>query len=216
MREAEGQVETKKSEIAEHVLDSGRKAVAAKDSVATIETWEGEIREYTSLTGLVVENTLKILNIKRMRPEIINKMPATVDITDYNEAKEYAVKQARVLQKEKDPKNATLDLNEDEGEKKKVTFDDTPAQEETYSADELLAWMGKGPGKGNKGPGQKGSKGGFPGNCNYCGVFGHRINECRKKDADMKGKGKGQGQQQSPGWGSPSPPNGKGKGQKGP
>ena len=73
--------------------------------------------------------------------------------------------------------------------------------------------MGKGTGKGGKSPGQKGGKGSFQGNCHYCGVFGHRINECRKKDADMKGKGKGQGQAQSPGWGNPNNPKGKGKGQ---
>ena len=103
----------------------GRKARAAKDVVAAIEKWEGELWEYTSLTGFAVENILKILNLKRMLPEAIKNMLATVDITDYNEAKEYAIKQARVLQKEKDPKNATLDFNEDEAEKKKVTFEDT-------------------------------------------------------------------------------------------
>ena len=42
-RDAEGQVETKRSEITEKVYYSGRKAVAAKDVVATIETWEGEL-----------------------------------------------------------------------------------------------------------------------------------------------------------------------------
>ena len=32
---------------------------------------------------------------------------------------------------------------------------------------------------------------GFQGNCLYCGVWGHRLNGCRKKTADMeKGKGK--------------------------
>ena len=111
------QVETKKQEIIEQVFYSGRKAVAAKDVVTSIETWEGEHREYTSLTGLVVENTLKILNLKRMLPEAIKNMLQFVEITEYNEAKEYAIKQARVFQKEKDPKTTTLDLNEDEGEK---------------------------------------------------------------------------------------------------
>ena len=40
LRDAEGQVETKRSEIIEKVFNSGRKAVAAKNVVATIETWE--------------------------------------------------------------------------------------------------------------------------------------------------------------------------------
>ena len=149
------------------VFYSGRKAVAAKDVAATIETWEGELREYTSLTGLAVDNTLKLLNLKRMLPEAIRKMLQTVELTDYTEAKEYAMKQARVLQKE-NPKSPTLDLNEDEevtGErKKKVKFEEeTPEKEESYTNDELLAWMGKGSTKGNKGSGPKGGKWGLPG-----------------------------------------------------
>ena len=103
LRNAEGQVETKRSEITEKVFYSGRKAVAAKDVVATIETWEGELREYTSLTGLAVDNTLKLLNLKRMLPEAIRNMLQTVELTDYTAAEEYAIKQARVLQQEKDP-----------------------------------------------------------------------------------------------------------------
>ena len=61
-------------------------------------------------------------------------------------------------------------------------------EEESYDKcmkDELLAWLKKGNGKGNKSPGAKGNKGGFQGNCLYCGAWGHRLNECRKKDADM-------------------------------
>ena len=75
---------------------------------------------------------------------------------------------------------------------------------EGKSKDELLAWI-KGGGKGPKGSGPKGNKGGFQGTCHYCGIYGHRINECRKKDSDMKGKGKGQSQSPNPNWGPPNP-----------
>ena len=54
--------------------------------------------------------------------------------------------------------------------------------------------------------------GGFQGNCHYCGAYGHRINECRKKDADMKGKGKG-GSGIAPPFAEWTPYKGKGKGQ---
>ncbi len=68
-----------------------------------------------------------------------------------------------------EPKTSTLDLNENEeseNKKKKVQFEEgTPEKEESYTKDELLAWMGKRPGKGSKGSGTKGSKGGFQGNC---------------------------------------------------
>ena len=198
LREAEGQMETKRQEITERVFYSGRKAVAAKDVAATIETWEGELRAYTELTGNTVDNTLQVLNLKRILPESIRKMLQTMKNTTYAEAKEYALKQARALHKEKDP-SQPLDLAENEEEKRrkeeknerKVKFEDDPNEGESYTHDELLAWIGKGPGKGGKGGGKKGSKGKFEGNCHYCGAYGHRISECRKKDADMKGKGQG-------------------------
>jgi len=101
LRDAEGQIETKRTEVTEKVFYSGRKAVAAKDVVATIATWEEELREYTMLTGLEVDNTLKLLNLKRILPEEIEEMLQTVEITEYPLAKEYAIKQARALQKKK-------------------------------------------------------------------------------------------------------------------
>ena len=97
LRDAEGQVETKRSEITEKVFYSGRKAVAPKDVVSTIETWEEELREYKMLTGLDVDNTLKLLNLKRTLPEEVEDMLRTVEITDYALAKVYAIKQARAV-----------------------------------------------------------------------------------------------------------------------
>ena len=80
-------------------------------------------------------------------------------------------------------------------------------------------WLGleKGPARvAQKEPTQKGARarstGGVQGNSLYCGTWGHRLNECRKKTADMeKGTGKGTGQ----GWNSPNYGKGKGKDQKG-
>ena len=58
LREAEGQMETKRQEITERGFYSGRKAVAAKDVAATIETWEGQLRAYKNLTGNTVDLSL--------------------------------------------------------------------------------------------------------------------------------------------------------------
>ena len=103
MRDAEGQVEVKKDEITEKVFYSGRKAVAARDVAPTIEAWEGELREYTTLTGKVMENSLKMINLERMLPESIRKMFQTVEIKEYTKAKEYALKQVRARNREKGP-----------------------------------------------------------------------------------------------------------------
>ena len=87
---------------------SGRKAVAAKDVAIMIGKWEGEFREYTTLSGFFAENILKRLNLKRMLPKAIKDMVQTVELIHYSEAKEYVIKQARVLQNEKGPEDLKL------------------------------------------------------------------------------------------------------------
>ena len=92
-----------------------RKAVAAKDVVSTLEAYEGDIREYQILTGNQMDNTMMVVNLKKMMPEVIRERLETLDLQTYAEAKEYAIKQARNLKKP--GKTSTLDLNEDEEEK---------------------------------------------------------------------------------------------------
>ena len=99
LREAEGQVPTKRSEITEKVFHPDRKAVAAKDVVATIEAYEADIREYQNLTGSTMDNTIKVLSLKKMLPDVIRERLDTLDVQDYLLAKEYAIKQARILKK---------------------------------------------------------------------------------------------------------------------
>ena len=48
---------------------------------------------------------------------------------------------------------------------------------------ETLMSLMKGKGEGFKGEG-KGAK--FDGICHHCGIYGHRMNECRKKDEAMR------------------------------
>lgn len=137
----------------------------------------------------------KVLSLKKMLPEVIRERLDTLHVQDYPAAKEYAIKQARLLKKGSN--TSTIDLNEDEDEveekKKRTRFqDESPeAGNEESQCNEFLAWMGKGPGKGNKGPGGKSKGKGFQENCLHCGVWGHRLNECPKQNTDMeKGKGK--------------------------
>jgi hypothetical protein len=99
LREAEGQVPTKRSEITETVFHPDRKAVAAKDVVSTIEAYEADVREYQNLTGSTMDNTIKELSLKKMLPEVIRERLDTLDVQDYPAAKEYAIKQARLLKK---------------------------------------------------------------------------------------------------------------------
>ena len=63
LREAEGQVSQKRSEISEKVYSPDRKAVAAKDVVLTLEAYESDNREYQILTGNKVDNDLMVVNL---------------------------------------------------------------------------------------------------------------------------------------------------------
>ena len=76
-----------------------RKAVAAKDVVSTLEAYEGDIREYQIVTGNRMDNTMMVVNLKKMMPEVIRERLETLDLETYAEAKEYAIKQARNLKK---------------------------------------------------------------------------------------------------------------------
>ena len=213
-----GQVDTKKQEITERVFYSGRKAVTAKDVAPTIESWEGELREYTNLTGHTVDNNLKVLNLKRILPEAIRRMLQTVQITGYSEAKEYALKQARVLQKEKDPKSTSLDLAEDGEEQvdkkrteKEVKFEDDQNDEETYTHDELLAWIGKRAQERRQGKWQEGIQGQVRGELPL--LWNLRPSHQRVQEEGRGHEGQGQGVRVIPrtGVGPSLPQQGKGK-----
>ena len=109
-----------------------------------------------------MESNLKMINLERMLPESIRKMLQTVEIEEYTKAKEYAIKQVRAFNREKDPKPKALELNGEEDETKQVSFEETPNREVVYTNDEWLCYMGKGAGKGGKGFGQKGGKRSVP------------------------------------------------------
>ncbi len=111
-REAEGQVPTNQSEITEKVFPPDRKAVAAKDVVATIEAYEADVRVYQNLTSITMDNARRVLNQEKMLPEVIRERLETHGRKTDTAAKEYAINQARMLKK--GSKTSTLDLNEDE------------------------------------------------------------------------------------------------------
>ena len=51
MRDAEGQVGTKKLELTTKLYDANIKASTAKELPAAISQWEGDIREFEGLSG---------------------------------------------------------------------------------------------------------------------------------------------------------------------
>ena len=95
VREAEGQIETRKTELTEKLHDPRRKPVEAKDLVQALEKLEAERREYEEITGEPPNEPALLLALKRTLPQVIRERLQTVDVSGYRASKEYALKQAR-------------------------------------------------------------------------------------------------------------------------
>ena len=94
VREAEGQIEARKTELTERLHDPHRKAVGAKDLVQTFEKLEAERREYEAITGKSPDEPALLLALKRVLPKVIRSMLQTVEVTGYKASKKYVLKQA--------------------------------------------------------------------------------------------------------------------------
>lgn len=144
MRDAEGQVETKKIEITENIFDANRKPVASNIVVTAISQWEGELRECTNPARREAEDSIKVAHLEKMLPKTIRNMLQTVGFTSFKGCKEHVLEQARTQRDGKQNVTTTaaldIDLSEEEGEKK----EEGAVTEDKYSNNEWLCWMGKG------------------------------------------------------------------------
>ena len=91
--------------------------------------------------------------------------------------------------KKSKPTNVPMDIGNISSETRDAN-DDTSTRNEEETSHELA--MMKGSGKGEH----------FPGYCNYCWKYGHKVSQCHQKTIDMKGKGKGGDQDKGKGKGS--------------
>ena len=101
VREAEGQIEARKTELTEKLHDPNRKAVEAGNLAAAVEQLESELREFEAITGKEPDEHAMVLALKRMLPKAIREMLQTIEKDGYKESKEYALKQARALRNER-------------------------------------------------------------------------------------------------------------------
>ena len=154
VREADGQIEARATELTEKLHDPNRKAVEAKDLAQAVEKLEAELREIEAITGKAPEEHSKLLALERMMPKGIRSMLQTVEIEGYKASKEYALKQARAIRNERVG-------SESQGAHKAGTADKVPGMDrldhveenegETPDDQEALALQGKGKGKWGQG-----------------------------------------------------------------
>jgi len=188
---------------------------------SAIEEWEMAVTKFENTEGTKLSEQTRMFGLRQLVPEDLEKdIIRSHSLTKYAEVKKYITEQVSVRRDMKSasgPVPMELDLA-------KKLLSSMEAQEgpqgeaggehdHDHGAGEgggddgrqcedcgeeggdvmtkLLAMIkGKGKGKGGKGQGK------FDGNCSYCGVYGHRLNQCWKKDKDMaeaRGKGKGKG-----------------------
>ena len=139
--------------------------------VSTLESFDNETRKYTEVTGEPVDDAIKVMTMKKLILDKIRDMLQTADLTSYQECKDYAIKQARVIKNnrassEPAPCGPALDSALKENSTAQPT---TPAKEtRVYTPQEEEEWLmfTTGRGKGKKGKGPKG-------HCFKCGEHGH-------------------------------------------
>ena len=181
------------------------------DINSAIEDWETNAELFAKTEGKVTENT-RIFAIRQIVPEQLEQdILKSTTLKTYEGIRSYITEQ---IASKRDVKNTSkgpvsLDLSVEqylaammtgEGTGEWEEKDENPENEcfpcESVTKEQLMSFvkgqMGKG-GKGGKGK-DGGGKGKFDGLCHHCGIYGHRINQCWKKDKEMeKGKSKGKG-----------------------
>ena len=188
-----------------------------------IEEWELNVKLFERTENIKLSPQTRIFSVRQIVPEELERdiICGSSTLTTFEKVHAYIAEQVSVRRDVKNEAKGPVQM-EMEGFKKTLAtlLEEDDDQEEDGEADygyggkdgqgeegklstmeQLLSFVKgyKGGGKGGKG------KGKFDGNCHHCGVYGHRIGDCWKKDQEVKGKGKDGGN-------SYYGPKGKGKG----
>ena len=180
---------------------SPKRAKNYGEVIANIEEWETNVALFEKIEERPLNQTTKIYAIRQIAPEELEKdvVRLSSTLTSYDQVKSYIFEQVATRRDAKGVQKGpvAMDLNVMEmmtnlfggPEEKEIDENKCGLCDEENAKEKLKQMFTFYKGKaGGKGFGGKG----FNGTCHHCGEFGHRLNECRKKDAEMsKGKGKG-------------------------
>lgn len=197
--------------------------VKLEDVCAAAENYEGVVRQLEKCDETKLSPLMKMWGLMRLLPEELAS-----DFTkhsssfgrSFESAKRWAFNQV-VLRKKgawSEVARKSLHQFEHSHEEELQCEDCVPALWNDLPEDDkksLMAFM-------RSGSGQKGGGGPrFQGTCDFCGIYGHRQSECRKKTAYLQGKGGGKAappfnsvnqKGENKGFGKDAPKGGFGKG----
>ena len=172
-RAAIGKNKIRVHELARKIMSPNRLKSYNEVSEA-LEKWEMMVREFEMSSDQPLPEAIKQGAVKAMVP---SEMEADInrqsnDLTDFKKVREYISSQA-------------AQRREPYFEPQTQTQIRAPlvANTEETQEDEAFAFQGE-----------------FPGYCHCCNAWGHRINQCPQKDAQMKGKGDSKGKGKDSGF----------------
>jgi len=209
VKEHEGLSAQRLAGLVARVYDPDR-AKKYNEAVIALEAWEMRVKEYEKATKQDMPDIAKVFSVKKIVPLELAKdiTRLSSSLTDYKKVKAYVVEQVGerkeawfdqdkgsskkdhggVQPMEIDNLNTLINqlmqlkgeekVEEEEEGCKECGEDMSAILEKAEST--LLALRGNGE-QGGWGQGNR-----FQGNCNHCGKPGHRMSECRIKDAEMK------------------------------
>ena len=182
--------------------------------LTAMEQWEMNVKLFERSDENISKQT-KLWSIRQIVPEELEiDIIKNNSLISYDDVRAYIIEQVSSRRDRGKDRKANGPVMEDAAKKLLALMTEQEEPETDNQADggdecrdcqeesqlnQLMSFIkgswGKGGGKGGKGDGGKGKGGGkFNGYCHHCGGYGHRINECYKKDREMEAFRKGGGQ----------------------
>ena len=190
-KEAKGMTGIRNQGLLTRILTPPTRLQRIEEITSGIELWESYVHEYNRSKGADMGDSELMFGFKNLLPTELSTLVQNMGFESYLKAKAYVIQQ--VTQR----RTATFtDLpsglsKEGRGPKPKDSMDtmhvadwqraaDQQRDESqvAHQEDEMNA-LDKGGGKGR-----------FQGYCRHCGIWGHRLNECRKLTAELQTGGK--------------------------
>ena len=182
-REVAGRTGARLERLAD-LVHNPKPITSYKDGLAQMEKWESQRLELEKLEGQGLSDLTKRTTLKKMIPaDLIRDLERDKSLKTWESAWEFVIEK--------------IPLRKDWGVKKKgindmdVDLAENKAEEDRAGegGPEVLCQPCDGDLDTLKGGGGKGQP--FQGNCSFCGVWGHRLRDCRKYTAHLQEKGKG-------------------------